>query len=177
MAEQGISTNGKRPSLPPRQLGRRTQALHRMAALGEAVTVMMRAPKHKAMPLEGLRVQVLPAIVHDQYLIARVNPQEGRQPVAAGFVMWASVSAEVDARLRANPQQPIWLRFEEWKSGPHLWLVDLVAPTALAGAMLADLEKKIGKGQPISARISAADGITKIMTVKDVLAGMKKQPA
>lgn len=175
MAEQGISTNGAQPAAP-RRTGRRMEALYRSAALGEAVSVLIRAPKHKAMPLEGLRLQVLPAIMHNQYLIARVNAQEDRQQVAAGLIMWASVSDEVDQRLKARPQQPIWLRFEEWKSGPNLWLVDLIAPSALAGAMLKDLDEKVGQGRPISARIAAPDGATKIMTVKDLLAGLDRAP-
>jgi cytolysin-activating lysine-acyltransferase len=175
MAEQGVSTNGAQPA--PRPPRRRMEAVYQSAALGEAVSILMRAPKYKAMPLESLRLQVVPAITHEQYLIARVNAREGQQQVPAGLLMWASVSAEVDQRLRAQPQQPIWLRFEEWKSGPHLWLVDLIAPTALAGAMLKDLDEKIGRDQPIAARIAAPDGSTKIMTVKEVLANLAAQPA
>jgi cytolysin-activating lysine-acyltransferase len=175
MAEQGISANGAQPA--PRRAAKRMEAIYQSAALGEAVSIMMRAPKYKLMPLEGLRLQVVPAIMHEQYLIARVNAEEGRPQIAAGLLMWASVSAEVDQRLRAQPQQPIWLRFEEWKSGPHLWLVDLIAPTALAGAMVRDLDEKIGRDQPISARIAGPDGSTKIMTVKELLASLAKETA
>ncbi|WP_088348185.1 MULTISPECIES: toxin-activating lysine-acyltransferase [Rhodomicrobium] len=182
MAENSIAGNTPvRPfrAVPPRQIsGQRMQALIRSAAFGDMVTILMRAPKHKALSLDALRVFVLPALLHDQYMIARARRQQNGGTFAAGLAMWASVSDAIDKRLRANPQQPLRLTYEEWKSGPHLWLVDLVAPAALAGSILHDLDAKVGKGQPITAQIAVpGGGGATLTTVKDLMAGLKKEPA
>lgn len=41
-------------------------------------------------------------------------------------LLWASVSDEVDARLAASPSTTVRLKPAEWKSGPHVWLVEAV---------------------------------------------------
>jgi hemolysin-activating ACP:hemolysin acyltransferase len=62
----------------------------------------------------------------------------------------------------------------EWNSGPNLWLIDLIAPSVLAGSILRDVEEKVAKGRPMAARVSAAGGSTEVTTVKDLLAGLNK---
>ena len=156
--------------------GPRMRALVRSAAFGDVVTILMRAPKHKSMSLDALRVFVLPAIAHNQYLIARVR-REKSGSLAAGVALWASVSDEIDKRLRATPQQPLRLSFDEWKSGPNLWLVDLVAPAALAGSIFRDLDQKIAKTRPMATQIVSPGGKAVVTTVKALVAGLKKEPA
>lgn len=175
MAENSIAPAAARPiQLPPRQVsGRRLQSMMRSAAFGDMVTILMRAPKHKTLALDALRILLLPAVAHNQYLIARARPKGGTGTIAAGLALWASVSDEVDKRLRTTAQQPLRLSFEEWKSGPHLWLVDLVAPSALAVSMLRDLDDKVAKGRPMTTQTISADGTARLTTVKDLLAGLK----
>ena len=54
-------------------------------------------------------------------------------PDMAGFAIWASVSEEVDARIREQISSgvfPIRLKLEEWNSGKINWLLDVIAPDA-----------------------------------------------
>ena len=60
------------------------EALLRSAALGDIVSVMMRAPRHKTLSLASLRVNVLPAVLHNQYLIARIRPRALANPSRPG---------------------------------------------------------------------------------------------
>lgn len=61
--------------------------------------------------------------------------------------------------------------------GPNLWLVDLVAPSALAGSMLKDLDEKVAQGRPIAAQAVSSDGTATLTTVRALLAGLEKEPA
>ena len=157
--------------------GRRMEALLRSAALGDIVSVLMRAPRHKGLSLASLRVNVLPAVLHNQYLIARIRQEGSGESVAAGLALWASVSDEVDQRLRASKELPLRLKPEEWKSGRNLWLVDLVVPAALAGSMLKDLDEKVARGRRIATRGVSRDGTPTLTTVKALIAALPKQPA
>lgn len=164
------------PAISPARLGgRRLDRLYRAAALGDIVSILMRAPKHKAMSLDALRVHVLPAIIHNQYRIARLRRPGNMQGGPAGFAMWASVSDIVDQRLRSLTQHPIRLSPQDWKSGGKLWLIDLVAPSAIAADMLREINEKIGKGQPISTIIVSPEGAICVTTVGDLLAGLQKK--
>jgi cytolysin-activating lysine-acyltransferase len=176
MSQQSSSVNeGRASGAPVRRIsGRQMEALIRSAAFGEIVSILMRAPRYRNLSLGALRAQVLPAVANNQYFIGRVRRQGGDGAVAAGLAIWASVSDEVDRRLRADPKPPLKLAPAEWKSGPNLWLIDLVAPSVLAGSILRDLDAKIAKGRPMLAQIAVAGGGAAITTVKDLLAGLDK---
>ena len=179
MAEQGSFTDAA-PSAgaPMRRIsGRRMEALLRSAALGDIVSVMMRAPRHKGLPLAALGVNVLPAVLHNQYLIARVRQQDTGESVAAALALWASVSDEVNQRLSASKELPLRLTLAEWKSGSNLWLVDLVAPSLLARSMLKDLDEKVAQGRPIAAHAVSSDGTASLTTVSALLAGLAQASA
>ena len=47
------------------------------------------------------------------------------------MALWANLSPEVDARLTQNLAAPIKLRPDEWRSGPILWLVDIIGDQAV----------------------------------------------
>ena len=178
MNQTAATAKTARPARLQGQLaGRRADALFRSAAFGEAVSILMRAPKHRTLPLSALSHHVLPAIVHNQFRIGRVRRPGNTQTAPAGIAMWAAVSEAVDARLRSGSQQPIKLTFEEWKSGPKLWLIDLIAPASIAADMLREIDQKIGNGRPISTIIVASDGTMKVTTVSEILRDLKKNAA
>ena len=106
------------------------------ASVGDIVVVLSRSPSHKFMSLADIEWLVLPAVVTGQFYVAELAHKEtgARAPVAV--VTWASVSDEVDRRLRENTGQRIRLIPQEWKSGEHLWLVDVAGePQAIAVAL------------------------------------------
>lgn len=179
MAESGSSRHAAAAAgAPTRRIsGRRMEALLRSAAFGDIVSVLMRAPRHKALSLAALGINVLPAVLHNQYLIARVRQQGNGDSIAAGFALWASVSDAVDQRMRASREVPLRLTPEEWQSGPNLWLVELVAPSALGGSMLQDLDEKVSQGRPIAAQTVSGDGSATLTTVRALLARLANEPA
>ncbi len=135
----------------------RMQALIRSAAFGEIVGILMLAPRHKRLTLEALRLFVLPAILNNQYMVVRVNRPGAGGAVPAGLALWASVSDEVDQRLRANAGAPMKLTAAEWKSGANLWLVDLVAPSAITGSLLKGLDGQ-GRERPADGGADRLEG-------------------
>jgi cytolysin-activating lysine-acyltransferase len=181
MEKASVPTSGPRQgaaATPSRSAARRApEMLSRSAALGDIVSILMRSPKHKALPLDSLRRSVLPAIMHNQFRIARIRKAGRIQAAPAGFAMWASVSDAVDERLRSATQQPITLAFDEWRSGSKLWLIDLIAPPALAATLLRDLDEKVGNGKQISAHVTSSNGGMAATTVATLLDSLKKIPA
>jgi cytolysin-activating lysine-acyltransferase len=87
----------------------------------------------------------MPPIALKQF---RLFAQDNR-PV--GFAVWAFVSDEVEARLKTSVNR---LKPNEWTSGDHCWLIDLVAPMGGAGAFVNMLQESVLKGQTVS--VSAA---------------------
>lgn len=94
--------------------------------LGEMTWLLSQSAAHKHMPISTLEQRVMPAILLQQFRLFYHNAQ----PV--GYAVWAFVSDEVDAALTAAVQQgkPFLLGLEQWRSGSHAWLIELIAPTA-----------------------------------------------
>jgi cytolysin-activating lysine-acyltransferase len=87
--------------------------------LGEIVWLMTQSPRHKAIPLGDLEWLVMPAILLRQFRIF----YKGEQPV--GVALWALADELVAKRIDAGDRR---LAAVEWKSGPNLRIVELVAP-------------------------------------------------
>ena len=116
-------TSGEADGRPLGVGGAETLELAEFAsALGMATWLMTMSPKHKGLPIEAIDRRVLPAIVLKQFKIVR----KGNTPVA--FLAWATVSEEARARLEAGTP----LELGEWRSGPHLVVVECVSPFAPA---------------------------------------------
>ena len=68
----------------------------------------------------------------------------------AGFAIWASVSDEVDLKIREQIKTgtfPIRLRPEDWQSGPINWLLDVIAPDRKAtGQVIANFRQVVQEG-------------------------------
>lgn len=147
------------------------KAAYRSAAFGDIVSILMRSPAHKRLPLETLRIFVVPAIANRQFLIAKIKPKANPEAdsIPAGLAMWASVSDEVDQRLRSNESGQISLKPDEWKSGDRLWLVDLVAPSKLVPQMVNDLEQKVAQGRDMAVQVKSQDGGSRVTTLRSLM--------
>ena len=68
----------------------------------------------------------------------------------AGVVIWASVSDEVDTKIREQIKAgvfPLRLAATDWTSGETNWLLDVIAPTpALATSVLANMKQVVKDG-------------------------------
>ena len=134
-AQGGGNLGQSNPSIRPEHVGAAVSKLV-SASIGDIAVVFSRSPRHKHYSLADIEWLIVPAVVTGQAYIAELQHKEhgGRAPVAA--VLWASVSDEVDQRLSANAGAKIRLKPEEWKSGEHLWIVDVAGdPRAIADAL------------------------------------------
>lgn len=119
--------------------------------LGEVVTIFSRHPQLKHMPLASLEWSVAPALALGQFMLLRgtlrskdAGPAPDTLPV--GVALWASVSDDVNARLAAQRATglPYQLAPGEWRSGPHRWLLAVVAPEQMRRALAAQAARRIG---------------------------------
>jgi cytolysin-activating lysine-acyltransferase len=85
--------------------------------------------------LGDLTQRVAEPLIRDRIAIARPTKEEpGMLTDIAGFAIWASVSEEVDAKIRDQIKAgtfPIRLKPEDWQSGSINWLLDGEAHAAI----------------------------------------------
>ena len=140
------------------------------ASVGDVAIVFSRSAEHKHYAFADLEWMILPAVVTGQCYVAELQHTElgTRAPVAA--VLWASVSAETDQRLSANPAARIRLRPDEWKGGEHLWIVDIAGEPAAIGGALNELAGTILKGKTVKVVMLDASGRPSIETLHALIA-------
>ena len=87
--------------------------------MGEITWLMTQSPRHKSIALGDLEWLLMPAILLKQFRIY----YSGERPV--GVALWALVDDTVAKRIDGGDRL---LAAAEWKSGPHLRIIDVVAP-------------------------------------------------
>ncbi len=95
------------------------KALSRLPILGPVVWLMARTEDRKYMLVSDIETTIFPSVMLDQCRIFTQGPM----PLA--FVNWAWVSDEVHQRLSSGISR---LAPHEWTGGPHLWIIDIIAP-------------------------------------------------
>lgn len=130
-------------------------ALAKLPILGPALWLYARDPQRRYMFLGDTDALVLPAVILDQ---CRLYTKNG---IPLAFFTWALVSDAVDARLASGMAK---IAPHEWKSGPHLWLIDQVAPFGHLDEMLTELRKTTLAGQAIRALTPDGQGGMRIVT-------------
>jgi cytolysin-activating lysine-acyltransferase len=88
--------------------------------LGSAAWLWMHSPAHRDAPLHTLSALLLPALKHQQFILAT----ELGKPVF--YLSWANFSAAAEARYLRNP--PVCMPEADWASGSRMWIIDWVAP-------------------------------------------------
>ncbi len=137
-----------------------------MAALGQIVTVLMRTAEHRAKPLADLEWLAIPAVMTGQFAVVEAQSKANGMTTPISRMMWACVSPEVDQRLRADPNKPIRLSPNEWKSGDILWIVEAIGEQNLLQAMLQNAVVREWNGRPANLRVRGPDGAYKIAVIK-----------
>lgn len=121
------------------------------ASIGEVVLAMLNLPRYRNQTLADLMHLVVEPMTRDRIAIAKAGG-EGKVEETAGIAIWASVSDEVDAKIREQIQArvfPIRLKSEDWASGETTWLLDVIAPSQkVATAVLANF-KQVVKDKPV----------------------------
>lgn len=105
-------------------------------SFGKIVMAMMMLPRYRHQTLADLPHLLLDPLVRDRVAIA-YPPNQEKAPLAdlAGVAIWASVSEEVDAKIREQIKAnvfPVRLKAEDWTSGEINWLLDVIAPNTKA---------------------------------------------
>lgn len=137
-------------------------AARRTLSFGQIVGELMRSPLYKHYTLADLEWLVVPAVMTGQFAIGQTSAKKGGPRSPAAVALWASVSAEVDARLTANPQEALRLRPDEWRSGDILWLVAAAGDPRILPKFLQKLGETTFKDRPVKVRRRKPSGATTI---------------
>lgn len=163
---------------PPSELSaeelnrRRTLSKHISATFGEIVTMLMKQPASRTHPLADLEWMVVPALMANQFSVAEAQSKAQGFTAPVALILWARVSAEVDQRLSAAPEQAIKLQPAEWTSGDILWLVEAIGEPRAVQALLQRLGKTKWAGQNVKFRNRDASGKVVIGTIVGATGGV-----
>jgi cytolysin-activating lysine-acyltransferase len=114
--------------------------------LGEITWLMSQSKAHKSFFISDLEWLVMVPVLMQQFRMFydTGTPAEAGKPAVEGkpigVVLWASVNDAVAARLAEGGGR---MGPADWKSGEHLWVVEVISPFGGAEAMVADLKEKI----------------------------------
>jgi cytolysin-activating lysine-acyltransferase len=98
-----------------------------LRAYGDMMFLAFRSPRHVRMPVSVLRTYLEPPLVSGQFRLFRFDD------VPRAMFTWAHLGPEAERKLvTGEPLVP-----EDWKSGPNLWIVDMIAPYAGLTAQIA----------------------------------------
>lgn len=166
--ENPEKTEGKREAAVTRSDVERVrdQFLQKFA---QVTISLMGVPRYSSQPVSDLQRLIMAPLVRDRIAIAMLKGKEEDKPgeMMAGVAIWASVSDEVDAKIREQIKAgvfPVQLQGDDWRSGDKMWLLDVIAPSQkLAAAVIANFNQVTKAGE-----ISLHPIITK-MVDKDVL--------
>ncbi len=148
---------------------RRAQVSKRIEqAFGEIASVFMRSPQYRQLSLADMEWLVVPAVMSGQFSLAEAQSKTSGFTAPVALVTWASVSAEVDQRLSADPDRQVRLKPEEWKSGDKLWVIDAVGDQKILSAVIKRLRASDWAGRPVKIRARGGDGKPAVMTMDAV---------
>lgn len=117
-------------------------SLAKLPIMGPALWLYARDPMKKFMFMADIDWAILPAVILDQ---CRLYTKEG---IPFAFFTWALVSDAIDQRLRSGTP---CIAPNEWQSGEHLWLVDVVTPFGKTEEMIEELRNAQFPDMKISA--------------------------
>lgn len=138
-----------------------------LLSLGEIVSLMMRTPYFRTLPLAQVQALVVPAVSCGQVMVARVKNEVGAQtPVAA--CLWARVSPDIDKKLTANLDKTALLSPAAWRSGDIAWVMAAFGDRRAIVPLVQRLQKVTLKGGPLKVRTFDAKGVARLETLGDV---------
>ncbi len=137
---------------------------------GSVAMAMMALPRYRHLAIGDLQHLILEPMVQDRIALARRKDDDGPLGDVAGMAIWASVSIEVDAKVREQISAgvfPVRLRPEDWKSGEINWLFDVIAPDEASAAAVVANSRHVAKGgdlrlHPLVPRLVSKDVMEKM---------------
>lgn len=138
---------------------------------GKVALAMMALPRYRHQSVADLNHILLEPLMRERVAIASAAKKEGVavEPLT-GIAFWASVSEEVDAKIREQIKAgvfPVRLKPEDWASGSINWLLDVIAPNQrLATAVIANFRQVVKEGDmrihPIVTRLVDPEALKKM---------------
>lgn len=122
-------------------------------SVGQLVIAIMDLPRYKHISLADLTQTVIQPLLRNRIAIAHKSSAGGKvdEETIAGIAIWASVSDAVDLKIAEQIKAgvfPVRLAAEEWASGDHHWLLDVIAgDRAQATSVLANFRQIAGDKQ------------------------------
>jgi cytolysin-activating lysine-acyltransferase len=134
-------------------------------SFAQIVSVLMRDPGYRGLPIADLEWLVLPAVAAGQFRLAQATmPAEGEVPqergalVPAAVALWARVSPLVDKALSENLDKGVRLSPGAWTSGDILWLIAIGGHPRAVPAFLRQLREHEFKDKAVKMRRRMPDG-------------------
>ena len=157
--------DAKKPEIDAEMKAQLTRDLNRardsvLARFAQVTLAFMGVPRYAHQSIGDLSKLAMAPLMRERIAIATARPKaEGEAADAGslsapllGIAIWANVSDEVDAKIREQVQAgifPIKLSGDEWTSGDHIWLLDVIAPTReVAAQVLASFKSVLGAKMP-----------------------------
>lgn len=139
-------------------------------SFGKVVMAMMTQPRYKHLTIADLNHLVLEPLTRDRIAMAYGRNTDAGAPDMAGMAIWASVSEEVDLKIREQIKSgvfPIRLSHSEWVSGDINWLLDVIAiDQKTAGQVIGNFRQVVKDGElrvhPIITRLVDEDTLAKM---------------
>ena len=138
---------------------------------GKIVMGMMGLPRYRQQTIADLQDMLLEPLIRDRVAIAYPKEQENNElSDLAGVAIWASVSEEVDTKIREQVRAgvfPVRLKADEWQSGNINWLLDVIAPNQEMTVSVISNFKHVVKGShlrlhPIVTKLVDAETLQKV---------------
>ena len=148
-------------------------------SFGKIAMAMMALPRYRHQTIADLQHMVLEPLIRDRIAIAYPKDEERSELTdLTGVAIWASVSEEVDAKIRDQIKGgvfPVRLKADEWNSGDINWLLDVIAPNQKTTAnVIANFKQVVKDGDlrlhPIVTKLVDAETLEK-MGASKVLKG------
>jgi len=133
--DEAANANGSAsnpPEVDPEIMKKLTQLRAQVReSFGKIVMSLMALPRYRHQTIGDLQHLVLEPLIRDRVAMAYPSDAEGMAQDMSGLAIWASVSEEVDAKIREQVRAgvfPVRLKADEWASGDINWLLDVIAP-------------------------------------------------
>ncbi|MFG5379713.1 toxin-activating lysine-acyltransferase [Yoonia sp. R2-816] len=140
-------------------------------SFGKIAMAMMALPRYRSQTIGDLQHMVLEPLIRDRIAIAYPgNEERGPLTDLSGVAIWASVSEEVDAKIRDQIKGgvfPVRLKADEWQSGDINWLLDVIAPDQKTTvSVIANFKQVVKNGElrmhPIVTRLVDPETLEKL---------------
>lgn len=145
---QTEATKTVSPGLSEKEIEESKKALSKLPILGPALWLYARDPLRKFMFVGDIDWMLLPPVVLDQCRLY------SKSDLPFAFITWAFVDDKVDARLRSHHPK---IAPHEWKSGEHVWLIDVVTPFGHTEETVKDLQKLMFADKTVNALLPSAN--------------------